>query len=389
MAKKKKAKTPDFKKAKVKAGKPLPAHLNETRPEFKAKKILIKALQEKSDVDPLKLLASNNPLKSNLKQLYLSKLNQNLLSNKDFSNGGERVRVICKYLTDYEAKVREEAIKCLRTCINLISSLSSSNNQSLSPLFSIILTHLNCAINHINENIRDDAQKFLSFVIERCDPSLENSIKAMFLSKINSSSSSTSNAVLNSIELDYYSLLEKFIVKIKGKNKENKAKMPNEPSSCGENVPVLNWTPTNSFIDLRQNCNLNTRFSKRQDLCLTFPTKASAKTKDTFIEAVKQMVIKDIKLLVNQKMSEVNLVDARKLVHSFKICLELGAQNVIIDFWKHTFHQSTVPSVTIVEWNRMKKGKDQSRSAQSKLIAHTQNQLGYGLNRFRKIVAIK
>src|SRR4051794_14291700 len=66
-----------FKKLKIKAGKKIPKHLNETKPEFTAKKIQVKPFAKSSPSDFVRLLSSAS-LNTNLKMVYLTKLNQQL-----------------------------------------------------------------------------------------------------------------------------------------------------------------------------------------------------------------------------------------------------------------------------------------------------------------------
>ncbi|OTF72041.1 hypothetical protein BLA29_011555 [Euroglyphus maynei] len=93
----KKKKNQDFRKIKLKAGKKLPKHLNEARPEIKAKKIQINSKFEA--IDPIRLL-SNPSINTKLKLLYLTKFNQKFSQDDSQSYDGEQIQIICRYLTD-------------------------------------------------------------------------------------------------------------------------------------------------------------------------------------------------------------------------------------------------------------------------------------------------
>lgn len=363
-----KRKSADFSKRKIRAGRKVPKHLNEDKPEFKAKRILIKSAIDQS-IDPLNLLSSGNTLNSNLKQLYLSKLNQKILTNQHCSRGGEEIRVVCKYLTDYDSRVRQESIKCLKSCIGLLSN-QSNEVTNLSPLFNIILTFINCAITHINESIRDDSQHFLSFVIERCDPSLDNNVMEMFLSKISSS-------WLRSLDKDYYKLLDKFVYKITSKSYDisNDTKEKSKPED--NSFVVLKWSTDNYCFDLKEKNNLNSQFGNVQSFSLTFQNKSQINIRDKFLDSIKQMIFKDVSSLIGRRRQcFLNVSDGQKAICALRILFQLGFQRELLKYWKN--NGSDVPHVNIIEDNMRKSSKV------SKDKSHTQNSINCILNKYRK-----
>lgn len=367
---KKKKKNEDFKKVKIKAGRKIPKHLNETKPEFKAKKIQIKPFANTTPSDLVKFL-SNSSLNTNLKLVYLGKLNQELLQSLESSQGGEQIQVVCKYITDDDHRVREAAIGCLKTCLNAISHRSAS--ETLSPLLSILLTFVNCGITHINESIRKDSQKFFAFLLDKCDASLEDHLMQMFLSKINS-------LWRSSLDADYYGLLAKFVVKSISQRNTATVSLSYETQSAQGGL-VLQWEP-NLSIHLHESNHLAKRFSGFQDLQLTFQSKAYINVYDKFMDTIQTMVIKDAKSLIGRESNRtLSMNDGQKAASALKISLAIQCHRELLDFWENS--KKMIPIVKIMS---PMTSKGATAKSETKKGLHIQNEINFSLNRFKKLL---
>lgn len=412
MAKMKRRKSaPDFKKTKIKAGRRLPKHLNETKPEFTAKKILVRPFSSSASADLLRLLSSAS-INTSLKLKYLEKLNKDLGgaagAGADLSlaasQGGEQIQVVGRFLTDVDHRVREAAASCLKTCLNAITGSVSSGRrvgessaarrESLSPLLSILLTFVNCGLTHIREAIRDDACKFFAYLLDRCDASLlEEHLMAMFLGKIGTSFG-------RSLEAEYYRLLERFISKRVDAARRKRRKNLDEREEANRTASAT--AHGNTFI--HRGCDLARRFSGFQDLQLTFQSSSSSSkslsnTGETFSEVVGRMVVKDVKALLGKgpNVRMLNPVDGQKAVSALKIVLIGGGGDdngrggggdhsshlqELLQFWRRPGH--SLPTVKIVaNANSAAKGSSAS-AAKAKQAAHLQNELNSQLSRARK-----
>lgn len=389
---KRKKNAPDFKKVKIKAGRRLPKHLNETKPEFTAKKILVKPFSSSASADLLRLLSSAS-INTSLKLKYLDKLNKDLGADSGSellaaSQGGEQIQVVGKFLTDVDHRVREAAANCLKTCLTAISGAvsgrvesSTARRESLSPLLSILLTFVNCGLTHINESIRDDSCKFFAYLLDRCDASLlEEHLMQMFLGKISTSFG-------RSLDGEYYRLLERFVSKRVDANRRKKRLN----CAADEDKITSSSTTTNTFI--HRSSDLARRFSGFQDLQLTFQSSSKclssqlANIGETFSDTVGRMVVKDVKALLGKghNVRMLNPVDGQKAVSALKIALigEGGDSHLqeLLQFWRQPGH--SLPTVKIVaNANSLTKGS--ASVAKAKQAAHLQNEINSQLNRAKK-----
>ena len=377
MARKKK--NADFQKVKIKAGKRLPKHLNETVPEFKAKKIKIKPFANSTTEDFVKLL-SHSTLSKNLKLLYLSKLSQILRQEQKSVSCGEHIQAISKYITDVDGGVRSSAINCLKLCLNSIES--KSNPEKLSPILSILLTFINCGITHIDGSIRNDSQKFLVFIFQKCDASLDEHMMQMFLSKLK---------VLkqNTLESEYYNLLEKFVERIVKNSSKRSERIKNDNHINVQNLeaskcPVVKWSENNFNVNLLDRGHFMKPFNHVQDLQFTFQNKTLyTNVFEDFVQIVKQMAVRDVKMLIGKNTNSRTLTinEGEKVIAATKICFTLNTQHLLLPFWNK--NTSSIPTITIINSGNSKlfKGK-----TEEKKLVNIQNQVNSCINRIRKLI---
>lgn len=354
-------------KVKLKAGKKIPKHLNELKPEFKAKKIQVKLLQDVQS-NPIKLLANFN-LSTNLKLVYLNKLKDSLSQNNNSTHTGEQIQTVCKYLTDVDQKVRTEAINCLKKCLEM--QIQDSN--AIKPIFNIILTFVNCGITHINPQIRSDAQKFLFFIVDKSDKHLNNQLMQMFLTRIKSFN-------LQQIDAEFYSILEKLVKKI-GQVKE--CSEHREKENCDEGL-VIRWSPANNVISFKLN-NSN-RFDNFQDLSLTFRNQFKVDIEEEFETAVGNHIISEIKHLVGKGERAIPISEAPKALSVLRIALDLKIQDKVLQFWSN--NQAPVPrcipTLSVVSTDTSKLAKNKNEGKQ---VAALQSQINQQLNRYKKFIS--
>lgn len=372
-------KNKDFVKVKLKAGKRLPKHLNETKPEFTAKKIQVKPLLPQSNVDPIKLLAAGK-LSNNLKIVYLNKLRANLSSIDSLTQGGEQVQVMCKYLIDVDARVRTEAINCLKKCLELFTKNTNKNgmtSQGLTPLFSIMLSFINCGITHINQNIRTDSQKLLSFVVDHCDGTLYGQLMEMILAKIES-------AFMGTLDVEYYAILEKLIKRFHLANESNEKE--NEEVMPETSADAFHWSPDNCTIDIRS----HEPAPRHQDICFTFQSKTSLNVKEKFLEAVQTMVLKDIKFLFGKSHDRpLTSTEAQKAIAALRISLDLKIHQQVLDYWTLPSGTLKIPSINITTSNVASQSEKRVQKKMQTSLEHQMSQMFNHLHKLFKNRATK
>ncbi|CAG2168018.1 unnamed protein product [Oppiella nova] len=122
MAKKKK-KERDFQKTKLRVGRRLIGATNDTKTEFKSKKIILKEMESRSK-DPIKTLSNSYGLNTQMKISCLSGVNNWINSTNVMAKSGEVVNTVCKYLNDCDQRD-------LEICFKLVSLMAKSEQNSL------------------------------------------------------------------------------------------------------------------------------------------------------------------------------------------------------------------------------------------------------------------
>lgn len=318
-----KNKKPDFKKNVVKAGKKLPKHLNETRPELKAKKIQIKSTIDSDD--PIKSLA-NQSINSSKKIHYLSKLNRS--PNFDsFLNDGEHIPIVSKYLIDANSCVRDQTVLYLAKYINYINQ---NKIEPPLPTLTIILKIVNCGLTHINQQIRKNSINILGNIIENFASTcqLDSQLIHIFLTLINS------HSAYQMLDKEYYRILWKYMIVIK----KRCAKL--EEVEFIEKVVApkeLIWNENaDNYLDLNQHNTLDDMFPAVSELNFTFQNCSNLNVikYNEFMETVHNMVIKDIKTLIGNKPSRVlSYNEVMVAISPLKIAKVMNYAKELFDYW--------------------------------------------------------
>jgi hypothetical protein len=339
MAKKKK-KEKDFQKIKLKVGRKLLRGINETKTDFKSKKIILKESELRSN-DPLKTLSNNRAINSQIKLLCLNKLNNSLNST---IISAEVINTVSKYLNDNDKRVRSDAIKCIKQSISL---LDNQNNNSISPIMSMILSYIDCGLTHIDHNISYDSLKLLSHIMEKCDNSLYDQLMQIIISRI---------ANKTNIDANDYEICCKLITLIKQNDINNELSLETKES------PVFKWSSDNYYCDLNNIINDN---KPSFEFNLSFQINSSVDLKEKFIAIVKNIVSNDLKLLLskNSKQLSFTIPEAKKAISVLNISSMIGLSS--------NSNDSEIPTVNIVAINANKKTNRQ----QQQLISHLKNEL--------------
>lgn len=346
MAKKKK-KVKDFQKVKLKVGKRLVRGLNETKTDFKSKKIIVKELESRAK-DPIKTLANGFAINKQTKLFCLNDVDKWLDSKNINSKGGEVVTTVSRYLSDSDHRVRSDCIKCLKHCISL---LHRKPDSSVSPLMPVILTYINCGLTHIDDHITSDSLKLLSHFIDFSDKSLFNQLMQSIITLLERKSKIDSNLL---------EVCHKLMALMCKEESDSSLAMKKEPI-------VLKWSTDNFY------CHISPIQDNRSvdAINLSFQTSSSVDVKEKFIRKIKEIVNTELKLLfpktTNDLVMSVN--EARKAVSAVKMAYLMNlASDVIITF----------PSITINGINVSQK----SNRKQSQLISHLRSELTASLTKF-------
>lgn len=229
---KKKKKDLDFQKVKLKVGRKLKRDSNETKAEFKTRKIILKEVKNYSD-DPLGALARHGDHISQHGKLSMlnhfnSALNAEIVKslNKPILDG------LSKFIIDHSEQVRGATIKCLKNCFNHIRQQHLSTKDfilSLKP-------YLDCAYTHVSSAISSDCLKFLDYFVNINDPQTFETLMTIILRRYEAGNLNTSD--------------KKLALKLKNYYLRYKQKKNVDDIMKGDGIVRLIWTKTNNLIDL-------------------------------------------------------------------------------------------------------------------------------------------
>lgn len=227
---KKKKKDLDFQKVKLKIGRKLKRDSNETKAEFKSRKIILK---EVKSYDPLVALNRQNVsqhAKLTLLNRFNSAITGDVILNKPILDS------LSKFIVDRSDQVRTAAIKCLKKCYNHTKQQHLSTREFMMSL----KPYLSCAYTHVSAGIVADAQKLLEHFVSVNDPEILEPLMMVILKRCEAGGLSETDKKLALKLKRYYS---------RHKQKETiKSLLDEEP---------LVWTEDNFFLDLDQHIHNN------------------------------------------------------------------------------------------------------------------------------------
>ena len=291
MAKKKKQK--DFQKIKLKVGRTLKRAPNETKTEFKTRKIIIKESQLIAR-DPIKLLLTTSLTTNQAKLSCLTKLNDAIVNIDIKHINGELINGLAKYLIDNDTRVRQETIKCIKQCLEILQNKQSEINT----LISMLITYINCALTHINQSISNDGYKLLIFIVDKCNHSSLQQLMTIMMARISNCSD---------IKINDYEILAKIVQKIK--------KTDSSVNACKE--PVIKWSKDNCYV----NINSFLGYKQPPQFNISFQLQSQIDIEEKFLSAVQSVVVNDLKVLFAKDKTEFNFTvkEADKLIPTLNI----------------------------------------------------------------------
>ena len=158
---KKKKKDGDFQKVKLKVGRKLAKGLNETRTDFKVKKVVLREAKVLSE-EPISALLSCSQSNTQMKILCLAKVGEGCLVNNPKLITGQVICQFGRYLLDDDSRVRVQANKCIRQSV---LSLKEANIDT-EEFVTLLVNFLKCGLTHIDRDIIKQARETVSFLIE-------------------------------------------------------------------------------------------------------------------------------------------------------------------------------------------------------------------------------
>lgn len=230
--KKKKKKDLDFQKVKLKVGRRLKRDSNETKAQFKTRKIVLKEVKSYSD-DPITALSRHSEhISHHGKLTMLNHFNSAMTPNVISTLNKPILDSLAKFLIDHSDQVRAAATKCLKTCYNQMKRLSIPTNEFMHYL----KPYLNCAYTHVSKPISTDCEKLLSYFVNLNDPQLFEALMSIVLRRYEAGNLTEADQSL-AIKLRRYYL--------RNKQKEAVAEMMRD-----DEVEQLKWSETCCYFDL-------------------------------------------------------------------------------------------------------------------------------------------
>ncbi|CAL4108262.1 unnamed protein product [Meganyctiphanes norvegica] len=188
----------DFQKVKFKVGKKLAKAQNETKTDFKARKIILKEQLVKK---PTEGLVTKKRL--NVKELLTRLSHQSVFVRQDGINGlielvegnpkesivpvlSSIVPGVCPAVLDTDSMLRTSTSK-------LIEAIIVKVNMSIEPYFHILATHLSCAMVHLNTGVQADSLKLMRVLIKNSTALLARHANTLIENFINLISRKVSN----------------------------------------------------------------------------------------------------------------------------------------------------------------------------------------------------
>ena len=229
---KKKKKDVDFQKVKLKIGRKLKRDSNETKAEFKSRKIILKEVRDHKD-DPLLALAHHSDHISQHGKLSLinhfnSALNPTIIKTLNKPT----IDSLAKFIIDHSDQVRSATYRCLKTCINHIKQ----QHLSIKDFVYLLKPYLDCAYTHISKPTVADSQKFLEYLLNINEPQICEPLMSVVLKRYEAG-----NLTLGERNL---------ALRLKNLYLKNRQKLSLEEQAQSDKIEPLLWTESNFVLDL-------------------------------------------------------------------------------------------------------------------------------------------
>lgn len=232
MGKGKKKKDVDFQKVKLKIGRRLKRDDNETRAEFKTRKIILKEVKSFSKDPVTTLIRHSDRISVKGKISMLNHFNSALTPEFIRTLNKPVLDSLSKFMLDQSEQVRQTSIKCLKTCYNQLKQQHLSREDFIQDL----KPYLDCAYTHVSSPIVNDCQKFLEYFATVNDPQTFETLLTIVLRRYKAGNLSESE--------------KKLALKLKHLYLRHKQKQAVEHAMKEDQMEPLIWSETNYFLDL-------------------------------------------------------------------------------------------------------------------------------------------
>lgn len=176
-SKKKKKKDVDFQKIKLKVGRKIKRDTNETKAEFKTRKIVLKEVKSYSDDPITALVRHSDHISQQGKVNMLGHFNSFLSRDANTSLTKPIIDGLAKFIIDNNYQVRSITYKCLKSCFNHLKR----NQLPLMDFMKSLQPYLNCAYTHVTRQISKDCHSFLEYLLKVNEPQTFETMMAIML----------------------------------------------------------------------------------------------------------------------------------------------------------------------------------------------------------------
>lgn len=184
---KKKKKNLDFQKVKLKVGRKIKRDNNETKAEFKTRKIVLKEVRSFRD-DPLTALVRHSDRISHQGKLsMLSHFNSALTPDVTTSLTKPILDGLAKFVVDDSSKIRDATYKCLKTCLNHLKR----NQMPMVDFIKSIQPYLDCAYTHVSKPINMNCHSFIEHLLNVNEPQTFETLMSILLRRYEAGNLST------------------------------------------------------------------------------------------------------------------------------------------------------------------------------------------------------
>jgi len=229
---KKKKKDLDFQKVKLKVGRKLKKDINETKAEFKSRKIVLREVRSYSD-DPITALSRHSDnISQHGKLSMLNHFNSSLTKEIVKSLSKPILDSLSKFILDHSDQVRAATVKCLKTCYNNLKQQHLPTRDFMQSL----MPYLSCAYTHVSVAISNDCHRILDYFVNINDPYTFEPLMEIILKRYEAGNLTTDEKTL-AIKLKEYYL-------------RHEQKQAIHEILNSDTVEPLVWSEANCIVDL-------------------------------------------------------------------------------------------------------------------------------------------